>query len=75
MTTINRATGEAVDAFRKMVQAEQKVLSRQEALVQALSNEDVDMEAYTNMTDEIERAVEEGRAVRDAGLADKVVPN
>lgn len=66
----NRATGEAVAAYRAVLQAERKLAQAEHALTVAISDPDVEMSAYLHLTSELDSAAEEGRPLGNVGLAD-----
>lgn len=74
MLSTNHPTATAVDAFRKVVRLEKRLENAQQELSQALSNPDVIIEDYFVLTDQIETAASEGRAVHNVGLVDHVRP-
>lgn len=68
--TTNKPTGVAVDAFRKLVKAEQKVENRKIELAIALRDPDVEMDKYLDLTEQIEEAADRGDKVHNVGLAE-----
>lgn len=68
--SINRSTGIAVDAYRKMLHAERKLSVAQRNLEDALRMRNVNMNDYFELTTELDDAYDDGKAIHNVGLSE-----